>query len=119
MSLFDKIDAYLDKFDIELTDEDLYLDNRLGIDENDNIYKWNFPGVAQPSIEMLNQLSNDEVKENKAQKKIQKILKSFRVPAINSNILKIKNLNKFDGCLFYNLSSKRLNFILDGKVIIL
>ena len=117
--LFDKVDKYLEKFNTELTNEDRYLDFRLGIDEFDNIYKWEFPNIPKPTDQELDELKEDEIKENKNQKILQKKLKSFRIPAINSNMLKIKDLKNFEECLFFNTSSKKLNYILDGKVIIL
>jgi len=117
--LFYKVDAYLEKFNIELTDKDKYLDFRLGIDEFDNIYKWEFPDIPKPSDKELDELKEDDVKENKKQKNLQRKLKSFRIPAINSNLLKIKDLKDFEECLFFNTSSKKLNYILDGKVVIL
>ena len=117
--LFDKVDTYLEKFNIELTDKDKYLDFRLGIDEFDNIYKWEFPDIPKPTDKELDELKEDDVKDKKNQKQLQTKLRSLKIPSINSNLLKIKDLNEFNECLFFNTSSKKLNYILDGKVVVL
>jgi hypothetical protein len=87
--LFDKVDAYLEKFNIELTDKDKYLDFRLGIDEFNEIYKWDFP-VPKPTDEDLKDITNDE--EQKDKKNLKKIIKDLRANQIT--ILKKKEFEK-------------------------
>jgi hypothetical protein len=127
MSFFDKVETYLNKNGIELTEQDYTPSGRFELlDDGEKTYirRWDFIDVKQPTNEELEQLQEDEdekekTKQRKQQQKLQRKLKTLKIPAINSNDLKIKDLNDFDECLFFNISTKKLNYILNGKVNIL
>jgi hypothetical protein len=125
MSFFEKVEAYLNKNNVELTDEDYTPSGRfelLNDGEKTFIRRWDFTDIKQPTNEELESLyesERDQIKDKKNQKQLQEKLRSLKIPSINSNLLKIKDINEFNECLFFNTSSKKLNYILDGKVVIL
>jgi len=116
MSLFEKCETYLDQFEIELTDEDKYLDNRFGYDEFGQIYRWNFD-VPKPSADDLDKIQPkdiEKVKKKKDKKQKLKRFKSFEFQILDDEDL--LNIVPYDGMIYINKKDENLYYYLNGKL---
>ena len=100
MNLFERCELYLLKNNIELTDDDRIMDNRIGISE-EKIYKWKFP-IPQPTIQELNdQLDSktiDKLRKKQKQKAKLKNIMNYPLPVLNDE--EMLSITELSDCLF-------------------
>jgi hypothetical protein len=109
MSLFEKYETYLDKYDIELTDDDKFLDNRFGYDEYGEIYRWEFPNVPKPSKQDLDKIELKDIeklRKKKEKKDKLKKIKQFKFPVLTNE--EMLNVTELDDTLFINEETGQL-----------
>ena len=96
MSLFEKVEAYLNKNNIELTEQDYTPDGRfelLNDGEKTYIRRWDFTDVKKPTDEDLKPFYGvEQDEEQKDKKNLKKIIKDLRANQIT--ILKKKEFEK-------------------------
>ena len=118
MSLFEKCEVYLNNYNIELQDSDYTPDGRLQIDNNNEISKWDFPNIPQPTKEDLDKIDNKDIeklrKKTDKKQKLKTIKKSFQFPILNDE--DIINLQPYDGLIYINEKDGSLYYYYKNKL---
>jgi hypothetical protein len=117
MSFFQKCEVYLNKYNIELDDNDYTPDGRILVDSNDEIRKWDFPNIPKPSADDLNKIDDKDIeKSRKKKQKKQKLkrIKSFEFPILDDEDL--LNIVPYDGMIYIHKKDENLYYYLNGKL---
>jgi len=83
------------------------------------IREWGLSDIKEPTEEQLNEFTPEDIALIKKQQKNidnEKKLSISKIQILNSDDLDINNLNNYNGCLFFNIKTNKINIIIDNKI---
>jgi hypothetical protein len=120
LNIRDKIHIYLLKNGAnKKTIKDLYELDGLIKYSSKKVREWGLSDIKEPTEEQLNQFTPEEIALIKKQQKNiddEKDLILSKIKIINPDEFEFNNLNDYNGCLFFNIKTNKINIIIDNKI---